>query len=305
MFAGPFRVLLRAAAHSRRFGTTAPPSASASGTSPVLLGAAFFGGSVVAFAASHFMGSQVDGAAADTTSPLAPAAAGFALHKAASGPFQSVLGIIGDTPLFELKSLSAATGCRIMVKAEHLNPGLSVKDRAARHMVLEAEKSGKLQPGGTIVEATGGNTGIGLAMVAAARGYKTIFTMPNYVTQEKQNAMKIYGAEVRPVAPCAFSNPAHFYHQAERLAPTIPGGVFLNQFENDANFRAHYEGTAPEIWAQTGGKIDGFVCSMGTGMLRQGLARLHVSGVVAFALMWTRFHRWSLLGQVYLSVMTV
>jgi len=275
MFVGG-RLLWRAATRSRRFGTTAPAT---NGTSPVLLGAAFFGGSVVALAASHFMAGEADSAGSHVES--APAAAGFALHKVASGPFQNVLGIIGDTPLFELKSLSTATGCRILVKAEHLNPGLSVKDRAARHMVLEAERSGKLQPGGTIVEATGGNTGVGLAMVAAARGYKTVFTMPNYVTQEKQNAMKIYGAEVRPVPPCAFSNPAHFYHQAERLAPTIPGGVFLNQFENDANFRAHYEGTAPEIWAQTGGKIDGFVCSMGTGMWTRRVWRVcNMSGVV-------------------------
>eukprot|EP00455_Lapot_gusevi_P046445 TRINITY_DN6117_c0_g1_i2.p1 TRINITY_DN6117_c0_g1~~TRINITY_DN6117_c0_g1_i2.p1 ORF type:complete len:385 (-),score=120.97 TRINITY_DN6117_c0_g1_i2:85-1239(-) len=185
----------------------------------------------------------------------------------------NVCDLIGNTPLIELKTLSAATGCRIYAKAEHLNPGMSVKDRAALRMVQQAEREGTLKPGGVVIEGTGGNTGVGLALVAAARGYGCRLTMPDYVTPEKQQAMKVFGAEVILLPPAPFSTPRHFYHAARALAESTPNGCWMNQFENDANWQAHYYGTAPEIWKQTEGKVDGFVCSMGTGGTMAGVSQ--------------------------------
>lgn len=174
-------------------------------------------------------------------------------------------GAIGNTPLIEIASLSALTGCRILGKAEFLNPGGSVKDRAALYMVVEAEKKGLLKPGGTIVEGTAGNTGIGLALVANARGYRCVIVMPNNQSPEKIDLLRTLGAEVELVAPVPFSNPNHFYHTAKRRSQELENAFWADQFENLDNAKAHYETTAPEIWQQTSGAIDGIVMSSGTG----------------------------------------
>ncbi|AFY73935.1 cysteine synthase [Synechococcus sp. PCC 7502] len=174
-------------------------------------------------------------------------------------------GAIGNTPLIEIPSLSAITGCKILGKAEFLNPGGSVKDRAALFMVEQAEKDGKLKAGGTIVEGTAGNTGIGLALVANAKGYRCVIVMPSNQSPEKIDLLRTLGAEVELVEPVAFSNPNHFYHTAQRRSQSIDNAFWADQFENMANSDAHYQTTAPEIWQQTGGAIDGIVMSSGTG----------------------------------------
>lgn len=180
---------------------------------------------------------------------------------------QGVLSAIGDTPLIELTTLSKLTGCKIVAKCEHLNPGGSIKDRAALQIIEDAERSGKLVPGyhDTIVEGTGGNTGIGLALVAAAKGYKCVLAMPASLAAEKIQTMKTLGAEVILTPGVPFQDPRHYFHVAAGLAHTQRNVFFTNQFENTNNAMAHYKGTAPEIWAQTGGDIDGFICSSGTG----------------------------------------
>jgi len=172
---------------------------------------------------------------------------------------------VGNTPLIEIESLSVATGCTILGKAEFLNPGGSVKDRAALYMVLEAEKTGALQTGGTIVEGTAGNTGIGLALVANARGYRSVIVMPNNQSQEKIDLLRTLGAEVELTNPAPFSSPDNYYHAARRRAEEIKNAFWANQFENLSNSEAHYHTTAPEIWSQTGGELDGIVMSSGTG----------------------------------------
>ena len=172
---------------------------------------------------------------------------------------------VGNTPLIEIESLSVATGCTILGKAEFLNPGGSVKDRAALYMVLEAEKTGALQAGGTIVEGTAGNTGIGLALVANARGYRSVIVMPNNQSQEKIDLLRTLGAEVELTNPAPFSSPDNYYHAARRRAEEIKNAFWANQFENLSNSEAHYHTTAPEIWSQTGGELDGIVMSSGTG----------------------------------------
>jgi cysteine synthase A len=172
---------------------------------------------------------------------------------------------VGNTPLIEIESLSAATGCTILGKAEFLNPGGSVKDRAALFMVLEAEKSGLLKAGGTIVEGTAGNTGIGLSLVANARGYRTVIVMPSNQSQEKIDLLRTLGAEVELTNPAPFTNPDNYYHVARRRAEEIENAFWANQFENMSNSDAHYQTTAPEIWRQTGGELDGIVMSSGTG----------------------------------------
>ncbi|MFN3927831.1 MAG: cysteine synthase A [Pseudanabaenaceae cyanobacterium] len=177
---------------------------------------------------------------------------------------QGFCGTVGNTPLIEIESLTKATGCRILGKAEFLNPGGSVKDRAALFMVLEAEKNGQLPVGGTIVEGTAGNTGIGLALVANARGYKTKIVMPNNQSAEKIELLQTLGAEVILVDPVPFANPNNYYHVARRLAEEC-GGFWANQFENLANAEAHYQTTAPEIWQDTNGEVDGVIMSAGTG----------------------------------------
>jgi cysteine synthase len=177
----------------------------------------------------------------------------------------NALALIGNTPLVRLDGPSAATGCEILGKCEFANPGASVKDRAALYIVEDAEATGTLQPGGTIVEGTAGNTGIGLALVANAKGYKTIIVMPETQSREKMDTLRALGAELVLVPAAPFSNPGHFVHTSRRIADETPGAVWANQFDNIANRRAHIMGTAEEIWAQTGGNVDGFTCAVGTG----------------------------------------
>lgn len=172
---------------------------------------------------------------------------------------------VGNTPLIKIESLSEATGCTILGKAEFLNPGGSVKDRAALFMVLEAEKAGTLKAGGTIVEGTAGNTGIGLALVANARGYRSVIVMPSNQSQEKIDLLKTLGAQVELTNPAPFSNPDNYYHVARKRAEEIENAFWANQFENLSNSDAHYYKTAPEIWSQTDGELDGIVMSSGTG----------------------------------------
>ena len=169
------------------------------------------------------------------------------------------------------------TGCEILGKAEFLNPGSSVKDRAALFIVLDAEERGALRPGGTIVEGTAGNTGIGLALVGNARGYRTVIVIPETQSQEKKDMLRLCGAELKEVPAVPFRDPNNYVHVAARLAEEMdradPGGVlYANQWDNTANRRAHYDGTGPEIWQQTDGKVDGFVCAVGTGGTLAGVA---------------------------------
>jgi cysteine synthase A len=175
------------------------------------------------------------------------------------------LALIGNTPLVRLTGPSEATGCEILGKCEFANPGASVKDRAALYIVEDAEKNGTLKPGGTIVEGTAGNTGIGLALVANAKGYKTIIVMPETQSREKMDTLRALGAELVLVPAAPFSNPGHFVHTSRRIAEETPNAVWANQFDNIANRRAHICGTAEEIWTQTNGRIDGFTCAVGTG----------------------------------------
>ena len=175
------------------------------------------------------------------------------------------LALIGNTPLVRLNGPSDATGCEILGKCEFANPGASVKDRAALFIVEDAEANGTLKPGGTIVEGTAGNTGIGLALVANAKGYKTIIVMPETQSREKMDTLRALGAELVLVPAAPFSNPGHFVHTSRRIAEETPGAIWANQFDNIANRRAHIAGTAEEIWAQTDGKVDGFTCAVGTG----------------------------------------
>lgn len=182
-------------------------------------------------------------------------------------------GSIGNTPLIRIRSLSEATGCEILGKAEFLNPGGSVKDRAALWMVREHEKSGALKPSGTVVEGTAGNTGIGLAHVCNERGYPCVIYMPDNQSPEKVAILKTLGAEVRVVAAVPFKDPRNYQKQAGRHAASLENGVWANQFDNVANRRAHYESTGPEIWQQTGGKVDAFTCSVGTGGTLAGVSR--------------------------------
>jgi cysteine synthase A len=185
---------------------------------------------------------------------------------------QGFVGTVGDTPLIRLNRLSDETGCEILGKAEFLNPGGSVKDRAALFIIRDAEERGLLKPGGTVVEGTAGNTGIGLALIANARGYRTIIVIPNTQSQEKIDLLRICGAAVRPVPAVPYKDPNNYVKLSGRLAEEI-GGVWANQFDNVANRRAHSETTGPEIWAQTEGRIDAFVASTGTGGTLAGTAQ--------------------------------
>ncbi|OYW23255.1 MULTISPECIES: cysteine synthase A [unclassified Sphingomonas] len=177
----------------------------------------------------------------------------------------NTLALIGNTPLVRLAGPSAASGGEIFAKCEFANPGASIKDRAALFIVEDAEARGAIQPGGTIVEGTAGNTGIGLALVANAKGYKTIIVMPDTQSQEKMATLRALGAELVLVPAAPYSNPCHFVHQSRRIAEETPNAVWANQFDNIANRRAHIMGTAEEIWAQMDGRIDGFTCAAGTG----------------------------------------
>ena len=180
---------------------------------------------------------------------------------------------IGDTPLIVLPKLSAALGRTIAGKAEFLNPGGSVKDRAARGIVEDFERRGLLAPGGTVVEGTAGNTGIGLVLVGNARGYRTVIVMPDDQAQEKYGLLRTFGTDLRVVPAVPFTNDANYYHEARRVAESIPGAVWANQFENVANRAAHEATTGPEIVAQTGGELDAFVAAAGTGGTIAGVGR--------------------------------
>jgi cysteine synthase A len=185
---------------------------------------------------------------------------------------------IGDTPLIRLRHASAATGCEILGKAEFMNPGGSVKDRAAKFMILDAEARGELRPGGVIVEGTAGNTGIGLALVGNARGYRTVITMPDTQSAEKKDALRLLGAELHEVPAVPFKNPGNYVHAAARLAQELaasePNGVlYANQWENLSNAEGHYRSTGPEIWRQTDGRVDAFCCAIGTGGTIAGVGR--------------------------------
>lgn len=177
---------------------------------------------------------------------------------------------IGNTPLIRLRRASEATGCEILGKAEFLNPGGSIKDRAALYIVKDAEERGALRPGGVIVEGTAGNTGIGLALVANARGYRTVIVIPETQSQEKKDALRQFGVDLREVPAAPYANPNNYVKVSGRLAVAVAredpaGAVWANQFDNVANRRAHYETTGPEIWEQTNGALDAFVCAVGTG----------------------------------------
>src|SRR5664279_3002514 len=184
-----------------------------------------------------------------------------------------IMGCVGNTPLILLKKLSDVLGREILCKAEHLNPGGSVKDRAAKFMIEAAEAAGTLRPGGTIVEGTAGNTGIGLAMLALARGYRALIVMPDNQSPEKYAALRALRADVRTVKATKFADPNHFYHTAKRLGQELSDAVWTDQFENPANARAHYETTGPEIWRQTAGQVDALVMSSGTGGTMGGISR--------------------------------
>ncbi|MGA0607214.1 cysteine synthase A [Phenylobacterium sp. VNQ135] len=189
----------------------------------------------------------------------------------------SVLDLIGNTPLLRLRRASEMTGCEILAKAEFMNPGQSVKDRAALFIIRDAERKGLLRPGGRIVEGTAGNTGIGLAMVGKALGYKCTIVIPRTQSQEKKDAIRLYGAELVEVDAVPYANENNYVKYSGRLAAELDakepaGAVWANQFDNVANRQAHVHGTGPEIWRQTDGKVDGFICAVGSGGTLAGVA---------------------------------
>ena len=182
-------------------------------------------------------------------------------------------GTVGNTPLIRLAKFSEETGCEILGKAEFLNPGGSVKDRAALYIVRDAERRGTLKPGGTVVEGTAGNTGIGLAHICAARGYRCVIVIPDNQSQEKMDLLRVLGAEVRPVPPKPYRDPDNYQKVAGRLAESLPNAIWAQQFDNVVNRQAHYETTGPEIWRDTEGNVDAFVSAVGTGGTLAGTAR--------------------------------
>ncbi len=182
------------------------------------------------------------------------------------------IGSVGNTPLIRLRRLSEETGCEILGKAEFLNPGGSVKDRAAKGIIADAERRGVLPPGGTVVEGTAGNTGIGLAHVCKARGYRCVIVMPDNQSPEKYRLLDMLGAEVHKVPTVPYSNPNQYQKVAQRLAASLPHAIWSNQFDNTANREAHAQTTGPEIWAQTNGRIDAFVSATGTGGTLAGVS---------------------------------
>jgi cysteine synthase A len=220
--------------------------------------------------------------------------------------YADVVDAIGNTPLIKLRGVSERTGCTILGKAEWLNPGMSVKDRAAKFMILDAEKRGLLKPGGTVVEGTAGNTGIGLAMVGRARGYRVVIVIPETQTQEKKDMLRLFGAELVQVPAVPFANPNNYVHVAERLAHKL-GAFYANQWDNTANRQAHIEGTGPEIWAQTNGRVDGFVCAIGTGGTMTGTSMFlkSVRPEVTVALadpFGAKMHAWFTRGELEVDV---
>jgi cysteine synthase A len=182
------------------------------------------------------------------------------------------VGAVGNTPLIRLRGASQLTGCNILGKAEFLNPGGSVKDRAALYIILDAEKRGALERGGVIVEGTAGNTGIGLALVGNARGYRTVIVIPDTQSQEKKDMLRLCGAELREVPAVPYKDPNNYVHVSERLAKEL-GAFWANQWDNTANRDGHYRSTGPEIWEQTNGKVDGFTCAIGTGGTLSGVGK--------------------------------
>src|SRR3954469_10898721 len=189
---------------------------------------------------------------------------------------EGFIDTIGNTPLIKLRKVSEETGCTILGKAEFLNPGGSVKDRAALYIIKDAEERGLLKPGGVVVEGTAGNTGIGLALVGNARGYRTVIVLPETQSQEKKDMLRLCGADLRLVPAVPDANPMNYVRYSGRLAEEIAaqeptGASWANQFDNLANRRGHYETTGPEIWRQTEGKVDGFVCAVGTGGTLSGV----------------------------------
>jgi cysteine synthase A len=185
---------------------------------------------------------------------------------------------IGNTPLIRLNAVSAATGCEILGKAEFMNPGQSVKDRAALYIIRDAMARGLLKPGGTIVEGTAGNTGIGLALVGASLGFKTVIVIPETQSQEKKDMLRLAGAVLVQVPAAPYKNPNNYVRYSGRLAAELVqtepnGAIWANQFDNTANRQAHFETTGPEIWDQTGGKVDGFICAVGSGGTIAGVAQ--------------------------------
>ena len=191
--------------------------------------------------------------------------------------FQDFASLVGNTPLVKLQQVSELTGCEILGKAEFLNPGGSVKDRTALGIVRDAEKAGKLRPGGTIVEGTAGNTGIGLTLLANALGYHSVVVMPMTQSKEKIDLLEVYGAELHLVPGTAYTDPNHYIHTAGRMADELAAktgnAIWANQFDNLANQAIHYETTGREVWEQTEGKVDGFVCAVGTGGTLAGVSR--------------------------------
>ena len=183
------------------------------------------------------------------------------------------LAAVGHTPLIRLPRLSEATGCEVLGKAEFMNPGGSVKDRAARAIVLAAEKTGELAPEGTVVEGTAGNTGIGLAHVCNARGYRCVIVMPDNQSPEKFRLLETLGAELHTVPAVPYANPNQYQKVAQRLAARLPNAIWANQFDNTANRQAHFDTTGPEIWQQTAGRLDAFVCASGTGGTFAGVSQ--------------------------------
>lgn len=183
---------------------------------------------------------------------------------------EGFIDTIGNTPLIKLRKASELTGCTILGKAEFLNPGGSVKDRAAKYIILDAEERGDIEPGGVVVEGTAGNTGIGLTLVGNARGYRTVIVIPETQSREKKDMLRLCGAELKEVPAVPYRDPDNYVHIAERLAKemaeTEPNGVlYANQWDNTSNRRGHEQSTGPEIWEQTDGKVDGFACAIGTG----------------------------------------
>ena len=195
-----------------------------------------------------------------------------AMGGSALGITDGFVGAVGETPLIRLHGLSELTGCEILGKAEFMNPGGSVKDRAALGILLEAEQEGLLKPGGTVVEGTAGNTGIGLAHLCNARGYKALIVIPDTQSAEKIGLLRSLGAEVRTVPAVPYRDPNNYVRLSGRIAAEIPGAVWANQFDNLANRRAHFNSTGPEIWRQTAGKVDAWVAATGTGGTYAGVA---------------------------------
>ncbi|PRY85868.1 cysteine synthase A [Donghicola tyrosinivorans] len=190
---------------------------------------------------------------------------------------QDLAGAIGNTPLIKLRKASEETGCTILGKCEFMNPGQSVKDRAALYIIKDALEKGLLEPGGTIVEGTAGNTGIGLALVGASMGFRTVIVIPETQSQEKKDMIRLAGAELVQVPAAPYRNPNNYVRYSGRLAEELAksephGAIWANQFDNVANRRAHVETTGPEIWEQTGGKVDGFICAVGSGGTLAGVA---------------------------------